>query len=203
MNKLFNLIIVTLCYIICSCFIFSCSSCSTTKDSIYNNIPSYEEDCESSGIFKEFRYIVDNGDINDDITDIDTIKHFIDNNDEFGRAWEITTIILNPTTRGYIEVEEYIDPETNNKELNHVIWWMFDTKSNREDIENLLQHDAPTKGDWVDCKLDNTYSIFYKKGIDAIRELDSSKLNSNQYGKFYLITNNYNKIGLYYCTYIE
>lgn len=203
MNKLVSLLIVTLSYVTMSCFVFTCCSCSTTKEAAYTAIPSYEEDCEASSIFKEFRYIVDNKEINEDITDIDTIKTFIDNNDEYNRVWEITTIILNPTTRGYIEIEEFIDPETSNKELNHVIWWLYDTKSNREDIENLIQHDAPAKGDWIDCKLDKTYYTFYKKGINAVRELYSDKLNTNQKGRFYLITNDYNKIGLYYCTYVD
>lgn len=201
MNKLFFLIVITLSYIICSCFIFSCCSCSTTKDSVYNTIPSYEDDCEASSLFKEFRYVVDNGDINEDITDVDTTIIKYDDDDEYDRVWKITTIKLNPSIRGYIEIEEF--SEDDDPELNHVIWWLYDTKSNREDIENLLQHDAPTKGEWIDTKTNSEYYTFYKKGIDAIRELDSSKLNTNQYGKLYLITNNYNKIGLYYCTYIE
>ena len=202
MNKLLSLILVTLTYIVTSCFVFTCCSCSTTKDTTYNVIP-YEDDVEASGIFKEFRYVVDNSDINEDITDIDTVKTFVDDNDEYGRVWHITTIILNPTTRGYIEIEEFVDPETSNKELNHVIWWLYDTKNNREDIENLLQHDTPCKGDWISCKSDKIYLPFTQKGITAIRELYSDKLNTNQNGKLYLITNDYNKIGLYYCTYVE
>ena len=197
MNKLVSLLIITLSYVI-----MSCCSCSTTKDTTYTSIPSYEEDCEASSLFKEFRYIVDNAEINEDITDIDTVKVRYDDDDQFGRIWKITTIILNPSLRGYIEIEEF-NEENNDLELNHVIWWLYDTKSNREDVEQVLQHDAPCKGDWISCKSDKTYLPFTQKGITAIRELYSDKLNTNQNGKLYLITNDYNKIGLYYCTYIE
>lgn len=202
MNKLVSLLIMTLSYVTISCFLFTCCSCSTTKETTYTSIPSYEEDCEASSLFKEFRYIVDNVEINEDITDIDTVKVRYDYDDQFGRIWKITTIILNPSLRGYIEIEEF-NEENDDPELNHVIWWLYDTKSNREDIEHLMLYDAPAKGDWVSCKSDKTYASFIQKGITAIRELYSDKLNTNQNGKLYLITNDYNKIGLYYCTYIE
>lgn len=202
MNKLASLIIITLSYLTISCCLFTCCSCSTTKEATYTSILSYEEDCEASSLFKEFRYIVDNAEINEDITDIDTVKVRYDDNDQFGRVWKITTIILNPSLRGYIEIEEF-NEEDDDPELNHVIWWLYDTKSNREDVEQVLQHDAPCKGDWISCKSDKTYLPFTQKGITAIRELYSDKLNTNQNGKLYLITNDYNKIGLYYCTYVE
>ena len=197
MNKLISLLIITLSYVT-----MSCCSCSTTKEATYTSIPSYEEDCEASSLFKEFRYVVDNAEINEDITDIDTVKIHYNDDDQFGRIWKITTIILNPSLRGYIEIEEF-NEENDDPELNHVIWWLYDIKSNREDIEQVLQHDAPCKGDWISCKSDKTYLPFTQKGITAIRELYPDKLNSNQNGKLYLITNDYNKIGLYYCTYIE
>lgn len=203
MNKLISLLIVTLSYVTMSCFVFTCCSCSTTKDATYNIIP-YEDDVEASNIFKEFRYVVDNNDINIDITDIDTVITKYDNDDELGRNWKITTYQLNPAVRGYIEVEEFSDKDDSSiVELNHVIWWMFDTKSNREDIENLIQHDCPAKDNvWITTKADSKYFNFYKKGIDAFRELDAEKLNTYQKGKLYLISCD-NKIGLYYCTYVD